>query len=509
MKAWLTAREALTAREGLGAALALALVWGLGLALPALLRGELIGQPFTDLYPAVWGLWGFAQAQPGLPGHTDLLGFPAGMGFYYSSPLKGWLAWPLLPLLGLPATWNLLTIAARIGTVMAAWAAGRAWGLRGPGALAVAAIYGASPFFHGYAVEGIVEGTDGWTLALWAAAVGQRRWAWAALCFGLTLLSSWYLGMVACLLALIAGLWDRRAWLSFVGLGLAVPALWTFAGAFPGAAPLDDAVREAMGARITVPRPGLLPGLNPFAINTYVGLVVAGAALLSRSRWALLALLPAALSLGVGPIYELPVAELVRFPYRWHAGTLLLLGAAVGALADRRGGWWIGPLAALEGLLLSPVEPLLPGAPAEIPEIYSRVDFPMLEVPGPVALPPGEINPSRSRAKYLLYYQTATGQPSPWVPDFNSVGVLTTDGLDTWRSWDRLVGERQPGSVEPAELDALRARGVGYLMVERGELGASRASALEAALLRAGAIRVAEDSERVLFRLVESGAPPR
>ena len=130
--------ELLRRREGLYAALLLALLWGLVPALPALLQGELIGQPYTDLYPAVWGLWGFAQAQPGLPGHTELLGAPGGMGFYYSSPLKGWLAWPLIPLIGLAPTWNLLTVAARIGTVMAAWLAGRA----GPRAAAARGVRG-------------------------------------------------------------------------------------------------------------------------------------------------------------------------------------------------------------------------------------------------------------------------------------------------------------------------------------------------------------------------------
>ena len=501
--------ELLRRREGLYAALLLALLWGLVPALPALFQGQLIGQPYTDLYPAVWGLWGFAQAQPGLPGHTELLGAPGGMGFYYSSPLKGWLAWPLIPLIGLAPTWNLLTVAARIATVMAAWLAGRTWGLKGPGALAVAAIYGASPFFHGYAVEGIVEGTDGWTLALWAAAVGTRRYGTAILLFALTLYSSWYLGMVACLLALLAGLRDRRAWASFLGLALAFPGLWTFAGAFPGAAPLSETVREAMGARLTLPSPGITAGLNPFAINTYVGFVVVVAAIASRSRWALLALLPAALSFGVGPIYDLPVAELVRFPYRWHAATLLLLGAAVGTLADRRGWWWLGPLAMLEGLLLSPVEPILPGAPASIPEIYSQVDSPLLEVPGPVALPPGEINPSRARARYLLYYQTATGQPSPWVPDFNSVGVGSSDGLDGIRAWDRLASKHAPSGLSAEDLSALSKAGVGLVMVERAELGQSRGSALEAALLAVGATRIAQDSERTLFRLVEAEAPAR
>lgn len=481
--------------------LLLALLWGLAPVLPALLRGELAGHPFTDLYPSVWGLWGFVEAQPGLPGRTDLLGFPDGMGFYYSSPLKGWLAWPLVPVIGLPATWNLLLVLARVGTVLASWAAARAWGFGLPGALAAAATFGASPFFHGYAVEGIVEGTDGWTLALWAWAVGRRRWRLSALFFGLTVLSSWYLGMVVCLLALLAGLWQRRAWWSFGGLAFALPGLWTFARAFPGAAPLDDVVRVAMGAALRVPTPGLVEGTSLFAINTYVGWLVLAAALAGSRRWSMLAILPALLSLGRGPIYELPVAELVRFPYRWHAGTLLLLSAAVAACADRWRLAWLGPAIALEGLLLSPVEPVLPGAPAEIPAIYARVDAPLLEVPGPVARPPGERNPSRPRARYLLYYQTAHRQPSPWVPDFNSVGVVTRDaGLDALRIFDPVESRASPELADGAVAD-LSALGVVWLMVQRAELGPSRARRLLEGLQTQGASLVAVDEARWLLRL--------
>lgn len=492
----------LTARDGLLAAVLLALAWGALPALPALLRGELLGHPYTDLYPSVWGLWGFAEAQPAFPGRTGLLGYPEGMGFYYSSPIKGWLAWPLIPLLGLPLTWNLLTLAARVGTVMAAWGASRAWGASGPGALAAAAVYGASPFFHGYAVEGIVEGTDGWTLALWALAVGRRRWGWSILAFAATVWSSWYLGMVVCLLTLLAGLWDRRAWLGFLGLLLAAPALWRFATAFPGAGPLDDAVRAAMGAVLRIPRPGLSEGLNPFAITTYVGWLTLGAALLARSRWVLLALIPAVFSLGVGPIYELPVAELVRFPYRWHAGTLLLLAPAVAVFADRRRLWVLGPLIALEGLLLSPVEPVIPGAPAEVPEVYALVDGPVLEVPGPVALPPGELNPSRPRARYLLYFQTGHGQPSPWVPDFNSVGVLARDELDAIRAWDPLVSKTRPEGVPPELVATLSGMGVRYVVIQREPLGEARARALSGALVEAGGRVLADDGERRLIGLV-------
>ena len=147
------------------------------------------------------------------------------------------------------------------------------------------------------------------------------------------MLSSWYLGAAACLLAALAGLRDRRMWISFLGLLPVAPALWAFLDAQPPGAALGPEVRAAMGASLTIPAPGFTPGLNPFAITTYTGFALTLAALLSRSRWVLLALVPALLSFGVGPLYELPVLEQIRFPYRWHAATLVLLGAAGGCRA--------------------------------------------------------------------------------------------------------------------------------------------------------------------------------
>ena len=454
--------------------LVLALVWALGPALPTIIEGQLLGQPHTDLYPSVWGLWAFAEAQPDLPASTALLGHPSGMGYAYSSPLKGWLAWPLLKVLSLPLTWNLLVLGARLATVLTAWLAARAWGFTGPGALAAAAVYGCAPFFHGYAVEGIVEGTDGWTLALLVWALGRRKPVAIALTFGLTLISSWYLGMVACLIVSLCALRHASALAALAGFALAVPFLLTFTSAFAGTAPLDDAVRAAMGAPITLPRPGLTEGLNPFALTAYVGWVVGAAALWSRSRYLALAALPAVLSLGMGPIYELPVAELVRFPYRWHAGTLVLLAAAVAMTAQSWRAWWLAPLVVVEGLLLSPIEPIIPGAPAEIPAAWTDLPGPTLVLPGPVAMPPGEVNRSRGRARQLLYFQTAHGQPIPWIPDFNAVGVLDDDSwLDPWRAYDpleRRKGHTHEGLVQ-ADLDSLEARGIVAIYALPDELG--------------------------------------
>ena len=178
----------------------LALFWAVLPAVPGLLRGGFLGHGYTDLYPSVWGMWLFAEAQPGFPLTTDLLASPVGMDFYYSSPLHGWLAWPLLPVFGIESTWNGLLLANRIAGVGVAFWCARGWGLERDGALVAAAVYGCSPFFHGYAVEGIAEGQIGWALPLWLGWVGRGQHRWAGLAFALTVLGSWYMAASACLL---------------------------------------------------------------------------------------------------------------------------------------------------------------------------------------------------------------------------------------------------------------------------------------------------------------------
>lgn len=478
--------------------LLLAVAWGLGPALGPLMEGKLLGHGLTDLYPSVWGLWAFADAQPGLPSNTHWLGFPSGMGYAYSSPIKGWLATALIPLLGLVSTWNILLVAARMATVVCAYGAARAWGLGCRGSVTAAAVYGCSPFFHGYAVEGIVEGTDGWTLALWAWALGAKKFRVSAVAFGLTVLSSWYLGMVACLLGGLAVMKDRRACWSFLGLLIAAPALWQFFSAFSGSGPIDPVVRAAMGGTLSLPRPGMSEGLNPFAINTYVGFTVLIAALASRTRWVIAAAIPALLSLGIGPIYDLPVAEMVRFPYRWHAATLLLLAPAVAITAQRMSwGWLLAPLIVAEGLLLSPIEPMIPGAEATIPAYVAHVDGPVLNLPGPLAMPPGTVNRSRGRAQYLMYHQTQHAQPSLWVPDFNSVGVAPADTaelLSKFTELDRLSRAPLPATLPIA---AIQRVGVEVVVLHRRDLGKKR-TALAQRLLTANAWTLTFEDEHVI-----------
>lgn len=486
---------------------ALAGLWAIAPLLPALLAGDLPGSPYTDLYPSVWGLDWFASAQPGFPTWTTTIAAPTGMPFYYSSPLHGWLGAPFCRLGGAVLAYVVTLVMARLATIGCAYGALRALGASGWGALAGALVFGASPFFQGYAVEGIIEGTDGWTLALWVWAVARERRVAAALAFALTIASSWYLGMVVCALAFAWGLRRRLAWGSAAaGLVLASPLLWAFLLAARGASPLPDDIRVAMGAPLSLRPPGILSGENGFALTTWIGLSMPLLALPSARRhwgWALGAVVFFVLSTGRGPWYDLPVLESVRFPYRWHAGTIWCLGRLVAASVDR---WKLRPLALiplLEGVFFSPIEAILPRAPTEVPALYDQVTGPLLlELPGPVALPPGEINPSRPRAKYLLFFQLHHRAASPWAPDFNGIAATpAAPWLTGFAAWDPVVTRGALVSPPPVlDLEGARGAGVRQIMVHRKELG-GRAPALEEALRGLGATLQADDGALGLYRM--------
>jgi hypothetical protein len=481
----------------------LALAWGLLPALPALLRGELLGHGLTDLYPAVWGLWTAAQAWPALATEAPLLGAPEGLPWIYQSPLRGWVAGPLLPLLGLRWTWNLLLLAARVGTVLAAGAAGAAFGLRRAGQLTVAAAFGCAPFFHGYAVEGIIEGADGWCLGLLLVALGRGRAGWAAVALGICVWCSFYAGAAGCALVGVLGLSRPRRWLAFAGLLLGLPLVLAFAQAFPDGAPLEPAVRRAMGVQPLLARPGAAPGLQPFAMTTWIGPSLALAALAGRGATLPLALAPLVLSVGDGPWDALPGFAQLRFPYRWHAATLALLALSAGAWADRRR--WRGllaPIIVVEGLLLSPIEPVIPGAdpgpPAPCALLAAHAagggaaveDGALLVIPGPVALPPGRPNPSRGRSREVLFAQTCHGRPTPAVPDFNSVGVRrTAPALSPLLAYDRVAGGRG-GPLAPGAVAGLQALGVRAVVLMRDDPGLTDEEDLRQGLLAQGARRV-------------------
>lgn len=468
----------MTPRRGRALAGLLAVAWAVLPAAPALWRGQLLGHDRTDLYTQVWAAWWFASAQPGLPLHTDLLGAPDGVPFYVTAPLQGWCFAVLEPAFGLVAAWDGGVVVGRALTVLCAYGAARAWRLGPAGALVAAAVYGTSPYFQGFAVEGIAEGVHGWPLALlaWALAPG-RRGVLAGLALALTALGSWYAGAAGCVLALACGRRGLVA-LSVGALGI-VPLAAAFFHTLPEHTPLDPAVRRAMGLQATLRPPGWTTGLQPFAQTSWIGLTAGVLALASARRRpvavaAALGLL--VLSVGAGPWYELPGLASLRFPYRLHAGTLAAVALLAGTTADGlRRGAWLAPLIALEGLLLAPVEPVLPGTdPTVSPVVLQLADRPgaLMDLPGPRRFPPGEADPTRRRTRYLLYHQAFHGRASVWVPAFNAVGVPETSLPGAWADFDRLAPTPAPAlpPVPPAvSTVVLHQRELGLELVRRAD----------------------------------------
>ena len=133
-----------------------------------------------------------------------------------------------------------------------------------------AAVYGCSPFFHGYAVEGIAEGQLSWALPLWLGWVGRGQHRWAGLGFALTVLGSWYMAASACLIAVVI---PRQSWRSVLtGLVLASPAVYAFSGHFPREL-LDPHVRAAMGSQMGAWSPALPADSIP--LPRHLGLALA------------------------------------------------------------------------------------------------------------------------------------------------------------------------------------------------------------------------------------------
>jgi hypothetical protein len=482
-----------------------ALAWGVLPAAPAIARGELIGHGYTDLYMQVWGMWFLGSHWPLVPTHTTLFGFPEGMPLYAQSVWKGWASGLLLPWLGVVGAYDVLTLVSRVLTVGAAFHAARAWGLKDGGALVAAAVFGASPYFQGYAVEGIGECMDGWPLALWAWAVARERTLASIVALAWSIAASFYLGAAVCLLAVLVFPLRPKAPLSLLGIVLALPAILSFTDTLVGGTgtPIPPDVRAAMGAHLAFQEPGSFASLHTSGNTTWVGVVAVALAALSRSRLAWMALVPFALSFGGTPVYALPVFSMLRFPYRWHAATLAILALAAGRGADRfrwRTGVVLALAIAVEGLALSPIEPILPSADGTIPAVYHQVAGPLLELPGPLVGPPGVENPSRPRLRYLAYYQVGHGQPSPWLLDLNGLMSGGPPALDFVQAWDpfrRATHAPVPQSV----VEQLGALQISDVMIQATEMGHDRARSLALDLRRQGATEIADDGERILLRL--------
>ena len=427
----------------------ISLFWALVPMLPALWQGELAGSPYTDLYFSVWSVH-IPWMDDGSLFSSSWINYPNGQSIYSSAYLKSIFSWLLSPLCSPAQSYNILLFASRFAGPVVAFFAIRAWGYRETAATGFAVFVGMSPYLHGYAVEGIIEGVDVWPLALWLWACTTKRISYMVSSLALCIIMSWYLGAAACLLAIILARKDKRILYSLLGIILASPAIWMFVQTHPtmGAIPLD--VRSSMSAEWGIPTPNGFSNENPFAKNNYIGWCAFIALFQWRTaRWALI---PLALSFGFGS--DMPILSAVRFPYRWHLATMVLVGFAIADVLQKKNWTWFPFVILAEFLLLSNINIFIPSSPAALPEIYTHLNRPILDIPGPLSFPPGVSNPSRERSFYLLYAQLYHKQPSLWPQDFNALHP-TEETWSNWKTWDPIQKEK-PTAITASDHEILQ-----------------------------------------------------
>ena len=228
------------------------------------------------------------------------------------------------------------------------------------------------------------------------------------------------------------------------------------------------------------------------AKNNYIG----WCALISLIEWryARWALIPLILSFGIGA--DLPILSFVRFPYRWHLATMVLIGFAIAQVLERKNWWWFPFLVLLDFLLLSPIDLLIPTAPANIPTIYQHLDRPVLDIPGPLALPAGTANPSRERASYLLYAQLFHKQPSLWSQDFNTLHT-PNPSFESWQSWDPIL-KKDHASLSRSDRTIIEKMH-GSIVIHHKRLRSNNGEKLKQTLIKAGFTIQHETKEHTLL----------
>ncbi len=182
------------------------------------------GAERSDLWNSLWSLWFFQRSlwHGDLPVSCELLGFPQGGSLMVADPLSALLATPLVPLLGLTASYTLLVL---LQLVFSGCAAHRLAELLWPavakhGAAWVAGLgYLAAPVL----VSAIHNGTSesmagGWLPLAVAASIGALRRGGlarllaAACALAVAAVASWYGGVCAfCAISLLALTGEGRA----------------------------------------------------------------------------------------------------------------------------------------------------------------------------------------------------------------------------------------------------------------------------------------------------------
>lgn len=450
--------------------LALAATW------PMVLHpfSRMVGHPDGDVWNHAWGPWWFWESlsSGNLPWHTELLHAPSGGTLWFIDPMGAILGAPLVPVLGIVGTWNLLilgylaaaswgarSLASRITDDMTAWLA------------SVAVLFG--PYLLSEVHNGISEAVNV-APALVALALGdqafreggRRTWILLGVALAVTALgSAYYLLAVGVVLAVWAVPWSVRrpsgselagaaTGGAIAGAGAAAVGafMWASIQASDALVFRSDAPSETLELHNAVdPLTYLAPGGfqsvdlagwgEAFLHSGYLGwvlVVLAALGLRATRRWDWLAAIGVSLIVGLGSYLflagayvEVGAGSRLALPHRFltgllppqaltHSLRLAMPGIAlVGALAaaglasvssPRRG---LLVAAAVADLLWSNPLPL-----ATTPPLDSGYAEWIAEQPGDgiVLDLPANVGNTMATSRYAVQ-QTTHGKPIPYRPD--------------------------------------------------------------------------------------------
>ena len=438
-------------------AIFLSVCWALIPTIPMLWMNNwdgILGFPYTDLYPSVWSLWAFSHSDWM---HTNVLNYPKGMGWYPPSIIHAFIAIPLQNIVEMGTLYNILLIFFRFLCPLLTYLAARSWEVSHKGSLLITVVFACSPFCHGFAVEGIIEGLNAWTIPLWLYFCGIRHRTGMIASFALCCISNWYFGACISVMTIIIALRRMDVLWSFVGLFLVAPFVWLFVSAWSTIMPLGSQLQQDMSISVMdfLPNFTMLP--TPLAKNNYISWIVLMILLFHRHRDMWIIFVPLLLSLNI--LGWLPLFEHIRFPYRFHAMTLLLVGYFAAPYIKKN---WVIYAILIEQIMVGGLNFFIPVQKARSNGNYEQVDGPVLHLPGTFAMSPGVVNPARKRYQEILLAQMQHQQPLQNKGDFNSLEGEWI--FDIWLQQDLLYKKERP-KITDRDIETLQKTRIRYIAV--------------------------------------------
>ena len=385
---------------------------------------SLAGSPYTDLYPSVWSLW--ATESWWGTWKNIWFSYPNGQPWSPSTLIWGTLLIPFKPFISIASLYNFSLLINRALTCISFYMAGRSHkDTHGTGLLWMV-ILAMNPMIHGFAVEGIFEGTQLWPLGFWIWSMKRACPRWSIVFGCLIILSNWYWSILWILYQLIVRPNNTKVWTwTFTSILLCSPWIIHFIGINDKSISLSADIYRAMGFQFGIPTPNFQSPPNPFAQSNYIGWILIVSTIYQCRKKAnlqaiMLILCGFSISIGFDWMQSIPIIGSMRFPYRMSLLILIGIAMILSDLTNRQHSR-LAVIILFEFTLLSPIDQFIPSSSAAYPSYTSLIDGPVLELPGVLNRQPGTIDPSRPRMKRLMYYQTAHQQPSPWELPFNGL----------------------------------------------------------------------------------------